>query len=117
MAAPAEPTVRLMNAAVMPCEGKYQLIAIDADSFGKHVCYAHECGKLVSYVGYANTAALISRLSCVTIPVTRQSTELNDGDTMLICRLKYRADDPTQKRFLNPSDDDYEFFVAFYRKS
>ena len=108
--------IRLMNSAMMPVEGKYTLYQTTQDQFVNDLRFAAKNGKLESYIGYPDTALFIERISNVTIHVNREKTIVNDGDTLLICKLKYRVVDPNEKGKFTPTDDDYEFFICFYAK-
>jgi len=69
---------------------------------------------LQSYVGYAETAQHIEKISGVPIPVNRASTQLPDQALIAVCKLKYRVADPSTKGKIQPGDEDYEYFVATY---
>jgi hypothetical protein len=103
---------KLMNSAMMPDEGTYTLKRCTKDEFVKLL----QSNKFESFIGYPDTAAFISRISGVDIEVSRQQTAVNDGDILLIVRLKYRVADPAEKARFTPSDDDFEFFTCEYRR-
>lgn len=103
--------VKLMNSKMMPAEGIYELKRIEADEFTDLVRKSNS--DLESYIGYQQTAELISRMSGIKIPVNRSATPIADGDVMLIAALNYRPDAPTKGAPVNESD--FEFFIAFYR--
>ena len=105
-------TIRLLNAAVMPREGKYSLIRLDPDDFA----YLVRRLRPVSYIGYRNCQDMIESLCDVPIELCRESTPVEDGDTLLICRLKYRVGNPAVKGFVQATVDDYEFFFCVYRE-
>lgn len=105
----------LLNSPVMATEGHYCLRRVSAQRF------AHElrAGPFKSYVGYAETARILSELADVKVPVSRAQTVLQDGDVMLIARLKYRVAEPGAKRqgsapWEPKTIDDFEFFIASY---
>jgi hypothetical protein len=110
-------TTVLLNSAMMPDEGIYILKRISRDDFGRLVADAYQRGDLHSYVGYPETAQHIERVSGVPIQVNRAPTKLAaDQATILICKLAYRVADPGMKGKLQPTEDDYEYYVATYTR-
>jgi hypothetical protein len=103
---------KLMNSAMMPIEGRYSLYRASVDQF----VYLLQNEPFESYIGYQSTADFLKRLSGIDIPVNRDQTRVEDGDKLLIIRLKYRLADPADKRDKNriPADEDYEFFICLY---
>lgn len=103
---------RVMNSAMMPQEGQYTCVRITPDEFSK-LMRNHA---ILSYIGYQTTADHIEQLSGVKVRVTRDQTTLDDGDVMLVCKLKYRLPDPTKKANPNfaPDPEDYEYFRIGY---
>lgn len=106
--------IRLLNSAVMPVQGDYRLVRVSEPEFATEVRRAHQDGELVSYIGYPQTAEHIRRLSGVTVAVSREQTTLEDGDTLLICKLAYRVVDPATKG--QPQPEDFEYFVCQYSR-
>ena len=87
----------LMNSTVMPVEGVYVCKKLKEDEVAKVFVKEAEKG-WKSYVGYPQTAMYMAEKLGVDIEVNReQITELKDGDTMLVCKLKYRVSDPATK--------------------
>jgi hypothetical protein len=109
--------VVLLNSAMMPAEGVYRLRRISRDEFAKLVSDAYQRGDLHSYIGYPETAQHIERVSGVPIQVNRAPTKLADQATILVCKLAYRVTDPGMKGKLQPTDKDYEYFVAKYNRA
>ena len=109
-------TTVLLNSSMMPDEGVYILRKINRGEFARLVADAHRRGDLESYVGYPETARHIERVSGVPVPVNREPTRLDDQATILICKLAYRVQDPGSKGKLQPSDGDYEYYVALYER-
>ena len=107
-------TTILLNSAMMPDEGLYILRRVSREFFGELVADAHRRGELRSYIGYAETAQHIEKISGVPIPVNRASTQLPDQALIAVCKLKYRVADPSTKGKIQPGDEDYEYFVATY---
>ena len=52
-------TVHLLNAAVMPTAGVYDLEQITPDDFKAGVIAAHTAGSLKQYIGYETTLDLV----------------------------------------------------------
>jgi hypothetical protein len=109
-------TTILLNSAMMPAEGVYRLRRISRDEFAKLVADAYQRDDLQSYVGYLETAQHIERVSGVPIQVNRAPTRLPEQALILICKLAYRVPDPSMKGKLQPSEDDYEYYVATYTR-
>lgn len=107
-------TTRLLNSAIMPQPGTYSLSAITSAEMAALIRMAAHMGELASYIGYQQTADYLSTLSGATILVSREPTAIEDGDILLICRLRYRVGNPADKRApIDPAD--LEFFLADYR--
>ena len=103
-------TVRLLNAAVMPRPGRYELWPVTPQQFAKLVRKYQP----ISYIGYPACAELLSDMCECKIPLNRESTPVEDGDRLLIARLKYRVDNPALKGQVRPKIDDYEFFECVF---
>lgn len=103
------PRILLMNSAMMPAPGKYELARLSKDEFCRGV---KQAGNLHSYIGYPQNAELIEQWTGVTITVNRGQTDIRPGETMLIMKLKYRADNGTKGKPVD--DDDFEFFACTY---
>lgn len=103
--------LKLMNSAMMPNVGTYKLKSITKDAF---IAVLQSTTEIESSIGYQATADFISKISGVNIPVNRNQTIVENGDTLLICKLKYRVQNPSDKGVFVPTDDDYEFFICYY---
>ena len=103
-------TVRLLNAAVMMRPGKYELWPLTPAQFASLVTK----DRPVSYIGYPACAQLLSDLCNCDIPINRESTPVEDGDILLIARLKYRVDNPVAKGQVRARIEDYEFFECIF---
>ena len=101
---------KLMNSAMMPAEGTYQLWRVAREDFVNRL----QSRPFESYIGYPETANFLESVSGMRISVSREQTTLVDGDTLLIVKLKYRLQNPAQKKDWKPSAEDYEFFVCGY---
>ncbi len=102
---------KLMNSAMMPAPGNYALRQVDSAAFSDLL----RTEKFSSFIGYQDTADFLERISGVKVPVSREPTTVEDGDTLLIVKLKYRVQNPGDKSRFVPADSDYEFFVCGYR--
>jgi len=109
--------VILLNSSMMPSEGLYILRRVSREFFAELIADAHRRGELQSYVGYAETAQHIEKISGVPIPVNRASTQLPDQALIAVCKLKYRVADPSTKGKLQPGEDDYEYYAATYDRN
>lgn len=91
-------TGKLMNSAMMP--SPYFCYRPRLITREECICIlreAHQRGKLESYIGYPATADHIAKISSVIVAVSRSETRVQAGDVLLVCRLRYRADNPAQK--------------------
>lgn len=105
----------LMNSAMMPQPGQYRMYRIDRNNFAGRLREAHGTGVLVSYIGYQQTAEFITKITGVPVEVNRTETKLQDGDFILVCKLKYRVDARTKGAPVD--EDDFEFFRATYSEN
>lgn len=103
---------RLLNSAMMPAFGRYDYAELSPEAFANEVWAAYHSERLISYIGYQQTADLISQLAGMPIAVSREQTELEDGDVLLIARLRYRVADPKTKG--EPVPEDFIFGIAYY---
>ena len=109
-------TVHLLNSAMMPAaNGIYQSKALTREEFAACALEAYNKGVLISYVGYKNTAEMLSDLCGFEVRENRKETLIEDGDILLVARIKYRlANHPG--RDAKPSIDDLEFRVVTYNE-
>lgn len=66
---------------------------------------------------YPQTARYIEKISNVKIEVSRASTKLQQNDSMLVCKLKYRVANPNDKKYTELNDDDVEFWFVSYERT
>ena len=91
-------TIHLLNAAVMPHEGCYQLEELSPVQFGQEVAAAHASGNFRHYVGYEPTLALINNLCGIDLgEINVEQTEFDEGDIFYVARLRRRVS-PSSKR-------------------
>jgi len=105
-----------MNSAMMPQEGTYtQKIVLKGEfkrEFLKFVNFGFE-----SYIGYPETARILSEFLGQPVPVSRKETKLADGDIILVARLEYRLQNPHEKaENRSKTIDDFIFSIVYYRK-
>lgn len=92
------PRYVLVNSSMMPTvERVYAPVEVKANQFVKFVQDGAKLGRLISYIGYPQTADFLTKLTGVEIPVNREPAVVARGDLMLICKLAYRVPDPNTK--------------------
>lgn len=102
----------LLNAAVMPTPGlTYRPEVVETKEFVHQTQRFYRLGTLVSFIGYPQTADFIARLCSVPVPVSRESCTVLPTDTILICRLRYRLDNPATKG-APVHVSDFEFIIC-----
>lgn len=104
--------VHIMNSATMPRAGKYELVEISEAVFIAGVAAAVATGEAVSSIGYPQNIQYIRAKAGVNLPMSRNATKIEPGDTMLIMKLKYRVDAPKGGQV---SEDDFEFYTCTYQ--
>lgn len=107
-------TTHLLNAAMMPAaDGTYTSIEVTAYEFAKLARHANKRQKLVSYIGYKQTAEILSELCGFEIVESRKETKIEDGDILLIARIRYRlARRPSADA--KPKLDELEFRIVHF---
>jgi len=109
--------LNLMNSAMMPDEGTYTLRKITPANAISMLQSAGKAWK--SFIGYANTAAYLKKILGVEIPLSRDETHFRDGDTALICKLKYRPTDVKMKATAlgqaEVKDEDFELYEVKFQ--
>lgn len=103
----------LMNATIMPAEGAYKAQKISEEA-AKELASEYVPEQIESFIGYPETASYMAEVLGVGVTVNRGQAELRDGDVILVCKLTYRVQDPSQKGKLQPSKEDYEWWVVHY---
>lgn len=107
--------VKLLNSAMMPCEGHYTLRRISKEQFCSELKRAWERGILESYIGYQDNINLIEQWTGIVVPFSRATTTVRDGDILLIMKLNKRIGDPSMKGKISFEENDFEFFRAEYK--
>ena len=114
-------TVHLLNSAVMPQAGFYELQEIDASEFATLVQEAHEKGHLQHHISFLDrtTLAFLERLTGIHLEKRHwhhsitYNFEITDGDTFLVMSFKYRII-PHHRRSDGPRLSDFEFYKGSY---
>jgi Domain of unknown function (DUF1874) len=102
--------IKLMNSAMMPQPGKYELVPLTREQF---VGILRDSGECDSYVGYEQTAHFVERISGVKVEVARRQTVFEDGERALVVKLAYRLPDANSKG-APVNESDYEFYMIRY---
>lgn len=106
--------MKLLNSAVMPKEGQYSAYKISFQEFKLLLQKAHKRGELESYIGYPQNIELIRKWTGIEVPLNRAETNLDDGDEILVMKLRYRVSNPADKG-KEVKEEDFEFFYIKYR--
>jgi hypothetical protein len=109
------PKTKLLNSAMMPAPGIYKAESIAKDEFVHLVQQAHAEGSLESYIGYPQNVELIKQWTGVEVPLNRAQTTVEDGDVLLVMRLKYRVGNPAMKG-AKVDARDFEFMRVGYKR-
>jgi len=111
----------LMNSAMMPCTGHYDLAEINLETFVKFLILAHKSGKLENHIGYEQNLRLINEWTGIELEPDRSEVgQMEDSDVLLIMKLKYRVQNTklkADKNFQNSiiAANYFRFFVAQYK--
>jgi len=103
----------LMNSAVITKNGTYVAREITPDEARDIVRKFQELGEIISYVGYEQTAEYMARTLGIDVPLNRGQVDLQKGDIMLVCKLKYRVANPATKG-APVREDDFEWMEVMY---
>ena len=96
----------------MPQPGHYKCKAITHTQFCELIWDADQTQTLDHYIGYPQNCHLLQRWLDLPFEPNRGSTTLEDGDQMVIMRLKYRPNPEDKGKEVKESD--FEFFhIAF----
>jgi len=110
----------LMNSAMMPQQGHYDLAEVGLETFAEYVILAHRAGKLENHVGYEQNLKLINEWTGIELEPDRSEVgQMEENDVLLIMKLKYRVQDTklkADKNFQNSvTANDFQFFIAQYK--
>ena len=109
--------VHLLNAAICPAAGTYDVREIDQKSFFQLLVSAIQDDDIEfkHFIGYEETLDFVQESLGRTIGtgrINRDGVELQDLDEMLVIRLTYHDDN--KKEFKNLTLNDFEFLQVFY---
>lgn len=102
----------LMNSAVITKSGTYVAREITPDE-ARDIVRKSQGLEIISYVGYEQTAEYMSKTLGIDVPLNRGQVDLQKGDIMLVCKLKYRVANPATKG-APVSEDDFEWMEVMY---
>ena len=108
--------IRLMNSAMMPKAGKYDCHEITMSEFIDFIKKAAPA-EMDCCLGYQNAIDKVAKWTGKQFQISRKLTTVENGDIMLIMKLKYRISDPKSKATLTTNDEDYEFFKTTYEEN
>lgn len=104
--------LHLINARGMFSDGDYtckQISALQAKELFQKV---FPTKKWKSYIGYPNTAKALSSLFEVSIPINRDETVFQNGDTAIAACLPYRI--AVDQKSLNEAGKEIENYNFYY---
>lgn len=105
-------TTHILNSAMMPAEGFYNLRKITPQAFYQGVVTAYNHNRLKSWIGYKQNAEMITEQTGIPIDICRDIAQIADGDSMLIMKLSYR---PEQRaKGYRAATDDFEYYEGVY---
>jgi len=108
--------IHLMNSAMMPAAGTYTQKIVEKEEFKREFLKYAKSG-FESYIGYPETARILSEFLGQPVPVSRKETKLADGDIIFVARLVYRLQNPHEKAENRQKGiDDFIFSIVFYRE-
>ena len=107
-------TIHLLNAAVMPQPGFYELVEIGSDTFAEEVKDAHHNHDIRHYIGYKSTLTVVEQMTGIDLgQLNFEKVTLQDGDLFYVIRLKYRATQ-SEKKEDTPEITDFEDYKGSY---
>ena len=89
--------MKLLNSAMMPREGLYVMKRISFEEFKAVLKASYERDSIDSYIGYQQNIDLINKWTGIKLETNRDQTVLEDTDSFLVMKLKYRVSDPNSK--------------------
>ena len=104
----------LLNAAVMPSlDGVYVTKPLTHSDFCSEIENAAGTENLHSYIGYPQNVQLIKDWTGVEVALNREKAEVQDGDYLIVMRLKDRQDVEDKGTLVHPEDFEYAL-VTYY---
>jgi len=99
--------VYLLNSAIIVDDGTYTYKTVKAGDVKAFIGDQD----FISYIGYPDTAKFLSSIIGRHVPTNRGMISMNVGDVAVVCKLKYRVQDPKTKGAFTPGPDDYTFGI------
>lgn len=111
-------TVYLTNSTVLTSSGDYSVRFLSKDQFVRKLQSLQ--GKIKSYLGYPQNIRILREMG-ISMELNRSPLpKLQNGDTILVMKLKYRLEDVQAKRSTayqqNLSVKDFEFLEIKYTR-
>lgn len=101
----------LMNSAMMPVSGLYQMEALTSEEFFLTIKNEEN---IQCFIGYEQNLQIIEENTGKRFDVCReQIMDLERGDRMLVMKLNYRVSDPTTKG-MKVNKEDFSYFWVLY---
>lgn len=104
--------ITVLNSANMPSDGTYNKRSISKNEF---IGLIQQAETIKSGIGYSSVSELIKDLTNIQIDVNREIVFIDDESTIVGLTLGYRLN-PNNKGHINPTADDYIYFIAEYKK-
>jgi len=108
--------ILLLNSAIMPIQGIYEIRKISKDQFIRLIQFADKYNILDSYIGYDQTVNYIEGISGVRVPINRTQAVPNTGDYFLVIKLTKRVSNPIDKGKIDKPEYEYYFGVYYGNK-
>ena len=102
----------LMNSAMMPAPGRYELQEISEDVFMGVLAECYYNDTLINCIGYPQNLYYIRAKTGIKLHANRDETHIQPGDTMLIMKLRYRVRDAPKGQMLD--EEGFVFFRASF---
>lgn len=102
----------ILNAAVITGPGIYSYRLLTREQAAEWL----RSREWESRIGYPATAEHIQSLCGKRPALSREQIVLQPGDEALVVRLKYRLNDPGQKKDFVPGPDDWEYGVVIRKE-
>jgi len=107
----------ILNAAVLPQDGKYSRISLDINEAAEML---HQATEIVSSVAYPEVCSLIYEFSGVTVPLDTEKklTVLEENEcTLLVVKLRFRIKAERKGVERHKDINEYEFVrIDYVRK-
>lgn len=106
--------IHLLNSAVMPQPGYYQLESVDKNTWAEQLTEAYSKYDFQHYIGYKSTITVVEQLTGHDMGrMNFDKTNLANGDQLFIIKLNKRVT-PNEKKEDTPHIDDFVFYTGRY---